>query len=272
MSCIIKFRSILIFLLLTLLLSCGAPDQAENLLIAISKERQKENKYSDWLYYQGIGFNFVDLSTYSLSEAMDVLARADALLLTGGNDIYPAWYGKEFDTARCGVFDRWRDTLEMMALSKAIELKMPVLGICRGLQLINVHQGGTLYIDLPSDKGTGDIHRRDSLGWSDHLVWLQPETILAEMTDEYQQMVASNHHQGIEHLAPNLKPLAHSIEDNLIEAVGLGISAEKQFLMAVQWHPEWMDYSDELSRQIATRFLSEAKQYSQRKNMGRLAR
>lgn len=264
-------KTVLLLGLVTLF-SCDQTTEPEELLIAISKERIKENKYSDWLHHQGIGFTYVDLSSYSLAEAMDMLAKTDALLLTGGNDIYPAWYGKEYDTARCGVFDRLRDTLEMMALSKALEMQMPVLGICRGLQLINVHQGGTLYVDLPSDRGSGDIHRRDTLGWSDHLVWLQPETILSELSNENQQLVASNHHQGVEILAPGLKPLAYSIGDNLIEAVGLDQNDEKQFVLAVQWHPEWMDYEDELSQQIASRFLLEAKTFKQSKNAEALAR
>ncbi len=253
--------SITLLVTLPLVYSC-APSEPESLLqIAISKERTGENKYSDWLYHQDIAFEYIDLSDYTLNEAIELLSQADALLLSGGNDIYPGWYGKEYDTARCGVFNRLRDTLEMMALSKALDMKMPVLGICRGMQLINIHQGGTLHIDLPADKGTGEIHRRDSLGWAEHMVLLQPESILSGMINQHQVPVASNHHQGIEILAEILKPLAYSLEDNLIEAICFKEESEEVSLLAVQWHPEWMSYDDKLSSEIAYWFLNKAETY-----------
>ncbi len=251
-------------LLFTILSACSLPvEQEPGLTLALSKERKSENKYSDWLAHQNIEFEFIDLSLLPLSEALKALEKADGLLLTGGNDIYPGWYGKEYDTARCGVFDHGRDTLELMALGKALEMKMPVLGICRGLQLINVQQGGTLYIDLPTDKGTGDIHRADQEGWTEHSVWLQfydnfPETYSNQLT-----AVASNHHQGIELLAPSLKAVAKSQDDDLIEAITLADSNTEQFLLAVQWHPEWMDYEDGFSGEIAKKFLLEAEVYKQ---------
>jgi putative glutamine amidotransferase len=238
--------------------ACTSPEpQQDKLLIAISKERSGENKYSEWLASQAIPFEYIELYSLSLDEALTALEKTDALLLTGGNDIYPAWYGKEYDTARCGVFDRWRDTLEILSLAKAVELGKPVLGICRGLQLINVQQGGTLYIDLPSDKGTGDIHRQAEEGWTEHLVWLKPDGLLGTLIGEQLVNVASNHHQGIELLAPGLKALAFSHDDDLIEAIGFD-NGDKPFLLAVQWHPEWMDYEDELSAAIARLFLSQA--------------
>ncbi len=243
---------------LVFMMACGAPvKEQDQLLIAISKERSGENKYSEWLASQQIPFEYIELYSLSLPEALAMVEKADALLLTGGNDIYPAWYGKEYDTARCGVFDRWRDTLEIFALEKAISLGKPVLGICRGLQLINVQQGGSLYIDLPSDKGTGDIHRRDEEGWTEHLVWLKPDGMLGTLIDEQSVSVASNHHQGIELLATGMKGLAFSHDDDLIEAIGYE-NSEKPFLLAVQWHPEWMDYEDELSAAIARLFLQQA--------------
>lgn len=241
--------------------SCQHQPPTEPLHIAISWERTQENKYTDWLRHQQIDFTYTVLYPLSLDEIDSVMALANGLLLTGGNDIYPAWYGKEYDTARCGVFNHRRDTLEMYALTKAIDMNMPVLGICRGMQLINVHQGGTLYIDLPEDTGSGEIHRGPEYGWTTHLVQLEPEHSLAGMTLESNPAVASNHHQGIEKLAPGLVSLAYSAEDMLIEAVGFADTTTHPFLLAVQWHPEWMDYGDALSGNMAATFLQQARQY-----------
>jgi putative glutamine amidotransferase len=251
-------------LVLAFLSACSLPvDQEPGLTIAISKERKAENKYSDWLAHQQIDFEFIDLSQLPINEAMKALEKADGLLLTGGNDIYPGWYGKEYDTARCGVFDHWRDTLELMVLGKALDTKMPVLGICRGLQLINVQQGGTLFIDLPTDKGTGNVHRAGEDGWTEHNVWLQFYDIFPETYSNQLSAVASNHHQGIEQLAPGLKAVAKSQADDLIEAITLADPNTEQFLLAVQWHPEWMDYKDRFSGEIAKKFLFEAEVYKQ---------
>jgi putative glutamine amidotransferase len=260
-----KFNFWQLWLLAFIVLSaCSLPvEQAPGLTIAISKERKADNKYSDWLAHQNIEFEFIDLSQLPINEALKAMDKADGLLLTGGNDIYPGWYGKEYDTTRCGMFDRWRDTLELMALGKGLELKMPVLGICRGLQLINVQQGGTLFIDLPTDKGTGDIHRADQEGWTEHKVWLQFYDIFPETYSNQLTAVASNHHQGIELLAPSLKAVAKSQDDDLIEAITLADPNMEQFLLAVQWHPEWMDYEDGFSGEIAKKFLLEAEVYKQ---------
>lgn len=242
-------------------ISCQYEPQTEPLHIAISWERAQENKYSDWLNHQQTDFYYTVLYPLTLNEIDSIMDLADGLLLTGGNDINPAWYGKEYDTARCGTFNHWRDTLEMHALTKALEMNMPVLGICRGMQLINVHQGGTLYIDLPEDTGSGEIHRGPEYGWTTHAVHIEPEYLLAEMTINQTPSVASNHHQGVEKLAPSLIPLAYSTEDMLIEAVGFTEANPHPFLLAVQWHPEWMDYEDKLSGEIAAGFLGEARKY-----------
>jgi len=141
------------------------------------------------------------------------------LLLSGGNDIYPAWYGKEADTARCGVFNRKRDTLEMKALELAIKKHMPVMGICRGMQLVNVHLGGTLYVDLPEDIGSETLHRGEGDGWKQHLVYSDREFFPLEDFSAQPQLVATNHHQGIDRLAEGLRIIARSSDSGSV-AVG----------------------------------------------------
>lgn len=246
----------LTFALIAGLVSCQETNKDEIVTIAFSRERKSEHLYSDWLKAQGYPFHAIILTGLSEQQVADTMAYCDALLLTGGADIYPGIYGKEADTTRCGFIDRERDAYETIAYKKAKEMQLPVLGICRGLQMINVLEGGTLYIDLPQDKGSGELHRVGAEDWSTHPVELQPASILAGFVNNNPYPVASNHHQGIDVLAPGLLAIAHS-NDGLIEAI---TRADQQlpFMLAVQWHPEWVDYNDTLSAQIAEKFLQEA--------------
>lgn len=260
------YRFLLLSFVFSLFFSCETKKTEDDILIiAISKERKTEGKlYGEWLAHQQIAFRSIDLSLIEVDAIQDSLAKCHALLLTGGADIYPGRYGKENDTARCGEFDHLRDKFEAIAFETAEKLGLPILGICRGMQFINVAMGGTLWIDLPSDIGSGDLHRIGEEDWSDHEVVIMPETLLASLSDATEFIVASNHHQGIEHLAPGLKAAAMS-QDMLIEAVERSEKEDKSYLLAVQWHPEWMDRNDLLSGKIATSFLDAAKEFKAKK-------
>jgi len=251
------YTTLLLLLFSLTFLSCSqTPTSSKPLTIGISKERKSEKKYSDWLANQGVPFTFIDLS--QARDALASLDSCDALLLTGGNDIYPAYYEKEFDTLRCGVFDHRRDSLEMLLFRTAVDKNMPVLGICRGLQLINVAMGGSLFVDLPEDYGSGDLHRQGEEGWSNHQIIIHENSLLDKLQSDTMPFVASNHHQGIEKLAEPLKVIAWSIPDSLPEAISWKNPGGKGFLLAVQWHPEWMDKSDTLSSKIAGIFFEVA--------------
>lgn len=242
--------------------SCSSEQkQHKRLVIALTKERKIEGKkYGQWLSRQDSSLRFIYLSEVDFAHLADSLALADGILFTGGADIYPALYGKEFDTARCGAFDTLRDQYELEAFRLARQLGLPILGICRGLQMINVAMGGTLYIDLPQDKGTAELHRVGQEDWADHPVTLIPGSRIATLMEVPIVNVASNHHQGIEQLAQGLSAAATS-PDMLIEAIE-NTSDNKQWIMAVQWHPEWMPHEDVLSNRIAATFLGEAAKYS----------
>jgi len=252
-----------------LLQSCFTPKPSEQkkLTIAISKERKTEKKYSLWLQHQNIPFRFIDLSQYTGEDALTALDSCHALLLTGGNDVYPGRYGKESDTLRCGIFDQSRDSLEFAVFDRAVFLNMPVLGICRGMQLINVAQGGTLYIDLPEDFKSGETHRVGNEDWASHEIELIETGFLSTLSKNPNQQVASNHHQGIHQLGGGLKVSAICVADKLVEAIEWDDSQDREFMLAVQWHPEWMDYSDELSGRIAESFLREAIDYQLRNDV-----
>lgn len=258
-------KTAFLLLLPVLLLACSAEKTKDDVLtIAVSKERAKEHQYGAWLGATGIKIKVVNLLGLTPALAADTLAYCDALLLSGGADVHPAMYGKEADTARCGFIDNERDAYELAAYKKARETGMPVLGICRGLQYINIMEGGTLFIDLPTDKNTGNLHRIGDEDWSEHQVQIVEGSMLAGIISNNEAMVASNHHQGIEHLAPTLRAIAYS-EDSLVEAFETKLN-DGTFLMAVQWHPEWVEHSNPFSKAIAMLYLDAAAKYKTKKS------
>jgi putative glutamine amidotransferase len=230
--------------------------------IAISKEKSAKSttKYADWLLRHNAEIEYFNLYPMGIDSAIGILKSCNGLLLTGGRDIYPGNYGKIDDTARCGSFDRYRDSLEFALIEFAVENKMPVFGVCRGEQIFNISQGGTLYIDIPSDFDTIVSHRLPDWGKAYHPVRLVNKTMLSDICSTRQVDVVTNHHQGIEKLGADLLISAYA-EDNLPEAIEWKVKTNKGFLMAVQWHPEAMDTLHPLSAPLAKKFLIESANY-----------
>lgn len=163
-----------------------------------------------------------------------IIDRVDGVLLTGGNDVAPALYGEQKETF-CGENDPLRDRMETRLIELALQADKPVFGICRGLQILNVVLGGTLYQDLKTQTGTEIIHSMDKpYERTVHEVTVLPDTPLAELYGPGSLAVNSRHHQGIKGLAPALRAQAVA-PDGLVEAVYL---PEYRFVQAVQWHPE----------------------------------
>ena len=171
----------------------------------------------------------------------DAVARAvdglDGLLLSGGEDIDPALYGME-RSPLCHPPSRERDLFELALLAAARQRELPVLGICRGIQVVNVGMGGTLFQDLPSERSGPVDHypatARDARG---HRVSLAPGSRAAAALGVEEVRVNSFHHQAVRELAPGLVASGWT-EDGLIEAVET--PADGPWLLAVQWHPEEM--------------------------------
>lgn len=168
----------------------------------------------------------------------NLLARLDGILFTGGGDIDPASYGAA-PHPKVGDVDLDRDGVELYLLEKAVSQELPFLGICRGLQLINVGLGGTLYADISAQRAGALRHDyypdypRDYLA---HTVNVRTESRLTGILGNSQVEVNSLHHQGIDRLAPDLVQVA-SAPDGIVEAVEL---PDHPFGLAVQWHPEWL--------------------------------
>lgn len=183
------------------------------------------------------------------------LKMCDGIVLTGGQDVSPTMYGAE-TSPQCGEICEKRDTMDQRLLISAIGMDIPVLGICRGLQLINAALGGTLYQDLPSEYQTEINHvMKPPYHRGVHKVSIIEHTPLATLTDHSEIWVNSYHHQAIKELASSLRPMAIS-EDGLIEAAYM---PGKRFIIGVQWHPEYSYRSDKACKNIAEAFVTACK-------------
>lgn len=188
-----------------------------------------------------------------------VLARVDGLLLAGGNDVNPALFG-ERPMPQLGEVNPLRDGFETQLVCKAIALGMPTLGICRGIQVMNVALGGTLWQDLPSQYTPSVCHAQTSPGqYAMHQVQLVPETLLARLTMENALSVNSFHHQAVRTPAPVLNICAQA-EDGVIEGIEL---PTHPFFLGVQWHPERMQTS--ASRKLFSALCAASAAYSARR-------
>jgi putative glutamine amidotransferase len=171
-------------------------------------------------------------------QLLDLL---DGLILAGGSDIDPAFYGADPHPETRHTYPE-RDRSELALAHRAIERDMPVLGICRGMQLINVAFGGTLTQHLPDELGHEE-HRRTpgSFEGSDHDVRLTPGSLAARAAGEELHGTKSHHHQGVATVGEGLEVTGVSLLDELPEALE---ATDRRFVLGVQWHPE----ADERSR------------------------
>ncbi|MBA3865204.1 MAG: gamma-glutamyl-gamma-aminobutyrate hydrolase family protein [Solirubrobacterales bacterium] len=162
-----------------------------------------------------------------------LLDRVDALLLAGGADIDPASYGAEPHAETKGTWPE-RDRFELALVRRALERDMPLLGICRGMQLLNVAFGGTLDQHLP-ETVESELHRSIAGTFGSHRVRLAPGTLACGAAQSEGLMVWSHHHQGVERLGEGLVVSGWSVEDDLVEAIEL---PDRRYALGVVWHPE----------------------------------
>ena len=239
-------------------------ETSQQIKIAISKEKSEKSttKYANWLLRHNDQIVYYNLYPLGIDSAVKLLKTCNGLLLTGGEDVFPGNYGKINDTARCGSFDRYRDSLEFALIENAITSKMPIFGVCRGEQILNISQGGTLYIDIPTDYDTTVKHRNQDWSRAYHPIRLVNNTSIFDICKgNMGGDVVTNHHQGIEKLGEGLLISAFA-EDNFPEAIEWIDTTGHAFLMAVQWHPEAMDTLQPLSAPLARKFLLEASKYN----------
>lgn len=162
------------------------------------------------------------------------LDRVDALMLAGGADVDPSSYGAPSRHPETKGTWPERDAFELALARRALERGMPVLGVCRGMQILNVACGGTLVQHLPDVVGHSD-HRHTPGAFGDHDVRLAPGSLAARAAGAERVTVKSHHHQGLEDVGDGLAVTGWSVDDEVIEAVEL---PGHDFALGVQWHPE----------------------------------
>ena len=239
-----------------ILIGCTTATQP-SLTIAVSKQ---SDAYVQWLQRNDSTVKTINLYPLGIDSALSILNRCNGLLLTGGEDVYPGYYDQLADTSRCGEFDNYRDSLEMALIEFAVQHKIPILGVWRGEQILNVALGGSLVVDIPTDFDTAVIHQQEDYLHCVHPVTAVSGSVLVEMAGATADSVTSNHHQAIDRLAEPLSIIAYA-PDSLPEAVSWKNHENKGFLFAVQWHPERMKPGRPYSDPIGLAFLTKAKAY-----------
>ncbi len=163
----------------------------------------------------------------------DVLDHLDALVLGGGVDVDPATHEAE-PHVETGNTDPARDAFELALAHRALERDIPLLGVCRGMQILNVARGGTLEQHIPDLIGHNG-HRPIPGSWAEHEVRIEPGSLAARASGAERMSVKSHHHQGVARLGEGVVPTAWSADDETIEAIEI---AEPPFALGVLWHPE----------------------------------
>lgn len=231
------------------MVSCGDAQ----ITVGLSKGSGSENylKYAQWLQASDPLVEVIDLYELEQDEALDLFSTCDALLLTGGGDLDPSYYGKLADET-CFEIDPKRDLLEFALIERALSRGIPIFGVCRGLQILNVALGGTLIVDL--SKEFGEIIHRDNTSFEDtyHRIIVLENTLLSDVTNSEHFLVNSRHHQAIDKLSQHLRATAYT-SDGIVEAIEWQNAPNDSFLIAVQWHPERLDHSS--SQALAEAFL-----------------
>lgn len=223
-NCVKMTKNTLFILIITIFCSCQKKE-----LKTIILSKASEN-YIKWMEDD----NTVILDAYTIKNTDSILLLADGIILTGGEDINPIQYNDTANIKLCGTINFSRDTLERKLFDFALKNKLPLIGVCRGMQMINVASGGTLYGDIPTQIGTSVIHRNN--GEVNHEIVLCDTSSLIFPIGTDTIMVNSWHHQGVKIIPNYLRVIARSF-DGLPEAVVMDKSVHP-FMIAVQFHPE----------------------------------
>ncbi|NDJ60242.1 MAG: gamma-glutamyl-gamma-aminobutyrate hydrolase family protein [Chloroflexi bacterium] len=186
-------------------------------------------------------------------------ARLDGLLLPGGPDVHPDYYGAERHETTKEIDDN-RDALELTVARWAVSDDLPVFGICRGQQVFNVALGGSLLQDIPSALGDAVTHRDQSEPRDKrlHEVAIDGASQLSQIIGATRANVNSIHHQAVGAVAPGVRVAAHS-PDGVIEALEV---PDRRFALTVQWHPEDLYADDPTAQQLFAAFIKSASDYA----------
>jgi putative glutamine amidotransferase len=228
------------------------------LKIALTRTENPE-KHQFYVHWLAASAQIEVVTLSAPEDNLDALTHCQGLVLSGGIDIHPRFYGSQrLDYPGApSHFDPARDQFEMAAFQLASDRRLPILGICRGLQLINVICQGTLIQDL-GDEPPENQH----LGNPDtfHLVQVERGTLLHDLVGSDEERINSAHHQAVKQLGEGLLVNCRA-EDGTVEGIEWLRKKEKPFMLAVQWHPERMFKfqleNAPMAKKIQQRFLEE---------------
>jgi putative glutamine amidotransferase len=255
------FFIIILFAILFVIFTGCQKDQKIRIAVTKASGSENYNKYALWIKNTEPQAEIIDLFQMSYQDALKAIDSCDGLILSGGPDIDPAKYGKAFDSSKCDI-DFHRDSLEFAIIHLAKMKKLPILGVCRGLQILNVAEGGTLITDIPAYISSNVVHQIDA-GDAHHKIKMIEGTNLFDLVKMSDGIVNSNHHQAVDELSNKLDPSAFS-EDGIIEAFEYK-DKSMPFMMAVQWHPERLEFINPLSGNIAKEFIHQARLFKKHK-------
>ena len=210
-----------------------------------------KSKYVKSIERAGANVKWIELD--NTEKAVEEALACDGLLLPGGADIEPTLYGRKREE-KCGKPNELRDKNEFEIFNAFVKTGKPILGICRGFQLINVACGGTLHQDIADIK---KCNHSDFLKRANpiHKVTITENTLLYNIFGKTEVGVNSLHHQAIENIGENLTVSAVS-EDGFVEGLELN---NHPFCVAVQWHPEHMSKTDALQQKLFNEFINACK-------------
>jgi putative glutamine amidotransferase len=227
------------------------------------ESNEKYNRYREALRTAASALG-EEIETIDLSAHHGALSQCDGIVFTGGSDIQPGRYGKQAEENLCADIDDVRDQHEFDLAAKVEDQGIPILGICRGLQLLNVHNGGTLVTDI--EHFGGQSHRKLDGYDRRHSVHIEPGSYLSRMLKSRDGEINSAHHQAAERPGDGLQVAARAPEDGTIEALEWKDPTGKPFFLAVQWHPERMDFSEPFAGRIFEAFLWEVAMHKTLRN------
>ena len=204
-----------------------------------------QSKYIESLARAGAGMRWVELS--DPEQAVQDALTCDGLLLPGGGDMDPKFYGQERIPA-CGEPNLLRDAAEPLLLRAFLAADKPVLGLCRGIQVMNAVLGGDLYQDIKPFE-----HLPHNDHWAKvHTVTVRRGTLLSRILGQDTVLVNSQHHQAVDRVAPGFT-LAALSEDGIVEAIE---KPDARFCLGVQWHPEWLSDADPAMQGLFDAFVN----------------
>ena len=251
----------LYLLILVFLLSCSANEQEKTIILS-----KASANYVNWLTDP----NFNIVNAYDCKNLDSLILLADGIVLTGGEDINPLMYGDSSNLLLCEAMDFRRDTIEKKLFDFALSEQIPFIGICRGMQMMNVAHGGTLYGDIPSELGDEVIHRNNGEVMHDILVKcynldytkmifpqippMTPPSCDSPIVTDTVFTVNSWHHQGLKDIPEGILVIAES-SDGLPEAVIMDKKIHP-FMIAVQFHPERLGSDNGIHKNMRSNFFN----------------